>query len=81
MEPTDAPMLKRPPARPRSLAGNHSAVAFIPAGLAQPSAKPSSPRRAANADQVYARLCAMLTNDQATANIAPPAFSPTTSRT
>ena len=52
MEPADAPMLKRPPARPRSLAGNHSAVAFIPAGLALPSAKPSSPRSTANAGQL-----------------------------
>src|SRR5437763_5054531 len=27
IDPTDAPMLKMPPARPRSRAGNHSAVA------------------------------------------------------
>src|SRR5674476_1044812 len=36
MEPTEAPMLYTPPASPRSLAGNHSAVAFMPAGLADP---------------------------------------------
>ena len=42
IEPTDAPMLNTPPARPRSFAGNHSAVAFMPAGLADPSANPSS---------------------------------------
>ena len=41
-------MLKSPPAKPRSRAGNHSAVAFMPAGLAEPSAKPSSPRSPAS---------------------------------
>src|SRR6516165_1356965 len=58
IEPADAPMLKGPPASPRSLAGNHSAVAFIPAGLAQPSANPSNPRRPAKACQVCAGPCA-----------------------
>src|ERR1035437_3693879 len=49
MEPTEAPMLYTPPATPRSLAGNQSAVAFMPAGLAEPSVNPSSPRSQANA--------------------------------
>ena len=61
-------------------AGNHSAVAFIPAGLAQPSAKPSRVRRPARARQLWARPCAMLMSDQAVANSANPIFNPTTSR-
>jgi hypothetical protein len=52
IEPNEAPMLKMPPASPRSLAGNHSAVAFIPARFAetlptQSSILTRSPRQAA----------------------------------
>lgn len=76
-----APMLKMPPAIPRSFAGNHSAVAFIPAGLADPSANPRRPRSQANACQEWANPCAMFTSDHATANMAKPSLRPSTSRT
>src|SRR5690242_21364461 len=72
MEPTDAPMLYTPPARPRSFAGNHSAVAFMPAGLADPSANPRRPRSHANACQLPASACAMFTTDQEIAKMANP---------
>lgn len=81
IEPTDAPMLNTPPASPRSWAGNHSAVAFIPAGFAHPSLKPSNPRSPAKACQLCANPCAIFTTDHATANSAKPTFSPTTSST
>ena len=74
-------MLKTPPASPRSCAGNHSEVAFIPAGLADPSASPSSPRSQKSAVQLPASPCAMLMNDQAMAKIAKPSFRPITSST
>ena len=74
-------MLKTPPASPRSRAGNHSAVAFIPAGLADPSASPSSPRSPAKACQLPARPWAMLMSDQEKAKSAKPSFSPITSST
>ena len=74
-------MLNSPPANPRSLAGNHTEVAFIPAGFADPSARPSSPRRPKSACQLWARPCAMLMNDHAIAKSAKPAFSPSTSST
>ena len=66
---------------PRSAAGNHSDVAFIPAGFADPSANPSSARRPKSVCQLAARPCAMLMNDQAIAKIANPSFSPTLSIT
>ena len=78
IEPTDAPMLKRPPARPRSL--RRETIPPSPSsrpGLAEPSANPSSPRRPTSACQLCARPCAMLMNDQAIAKIANPSFSPT----
>ena len=81
IDPTDAPMLKTPPARPRSRAGNHSDVAFIPAGFADPSAKPSSPRSQNSIVQLCASPCAMLMHDQARPNNANPNFRPTTSST
>src|SRR5579871_6136324 len=81
IEPTEAPMLYTPPASPRSFAGNHSAVAFIPAGLAEPSLSPRSPRSQANAGQLLTRACAILTSDQETANIANPTLRPSTSST
>jgi hypothetical protein len=81
IDPTEAPMLKMPPASPRSFAGNHSDVAFMPAGLADPSASPSSPRNPANACQECARPCAMLMSDQETAKIANPMRRPSTSST
>lgn len=55
---------------PRSLAGNHSDTAFIPAGLAEPSASPSKPRSMASVCQLVAKPCSMQMIDQATANIA-----------
>jgi len=58
------------PASPRSLAGNHSAVAFIPAGFAEPSASPKSPRKTASVCQLCANPCIMLMSDHATANSA-----------
>ena len=81
IEPNDAPMLNTPPARPRSCAGNHSDVAFIPAGFAEPSASPSSPRSQKSAVQLPARPCAMLMSDQATAKMAKPSLRPMTSST
>ena len=81
MEPTEAPMLYTPPARPRSLAGNQSAVAFMPAGLAEPSAKPRSPRSQANACQLPASECAIFTSDHEIAKIANPILRPSTSST
>jgi ACS family hexuronate transporter-like MFS transporter len=57
------------------------AVAFIPAGFAHPSARPSRPRRAASARHPFASPCAMLTTDHAIANSAKPTRSPTTSST
>ena len=81
IEPTDAPMLKKPPASPRSRAGNHSDVAFIPAGLADPSANPSSARRPKSVCQLLASPCAMLMKDHAIAKMANPSFSPTLSMT
>src|SRR5512142_1492755 len=81
IDPTEAPILYKPPASPRSFAGNHSAVAFIPAGLAEPSAKPSRPRSQAKACQLPASECAILTIDHAMANIAKPTFNPSTSIT
>ena len=53
----------------------------MPAGFADPSANPSSARRPKSACQLPARPCAMLTNDQATAKMAKPSFSPTVSIT
>ena len=81
IEPNEAPMLKSPPANPRSRAGNHSAVAFMPAGLAEPSARPSSPRSPASVCQLWASACAMLMTDQAMAKMAKPSRSPSTSST
>ena len=81
IDPNDAPMLKTPPARPRSCAGNHSDVAFIPAGLAEPSASPSRPRSQKSAGQLPASPCAMLMNDHAIAKIAKPSLRPITSST
>jgi transketolase len=66
---------------PRSFAGNHSAVAFMPAGLAEPSLNPRRPRSQANACQEWANPCAMFTSDHATANMAKPSLRPSTSRT
>ncbi len=81
IEPKDAPILKMPPASPRSLAGNHSDTAFMPAGLADPSASPSRPRSAAKPCQLVAMPCAMQMTDQAAAKIAKPYFKPITSST
>ena len=74
-------MLNTPPAMPRSFAGNHSAVAFMPAGFAAPSANPSIPRRPASVCQFHASPCAMEMTDHDSAKIAKPSFSPRTSRT
>ena len=74
-------MLKMPPAKARSFAGNHSAVAFIPAGFADPSARPSRARSPAKACQLCASPCAMLISDQEIAKIANPIFRPRTSST
>jgi hypothetical protein len=74
-------MLKKPPARPRSVAGNHSDVAFMPAGLADPSANPSNARRPNSVCQLAASPCAMLMNDHAIAKTAKPSFSPIVSMT
>src|SRR3954465_10172281 len=68
IDPTEAPMLNTPPASPRSCAGNHSAVAFIPAGFAEPSASPSNPRNQNRVGQLWAAPCAMLITDHASAN-------------
>ncbi len=81
IEPNEAPILNTPPARPRSLAGNHSDTAFIPAGLAEPSAKPSRPRSTARVCQLVAMPCAMQISDQAVAKIAKPYLRPITSST
>jgi hypothetical protein len=56
-------------------------VAFIPAGLADPSANPSSARRPKSIRQLLASPCAMLMKDQAIAKMANPSFSPTLSMT
>src|SRR3982750_4690842 len=69
MEPNEAPMLYTPPASPRSFAGNHSAVAFMPAGFADPSVNPSAPRSQANACQPFASECDMLISDHAIAKM------------
>ena len=56
IDPTDAPILKNPPAKARSLAGNHTDVAFMPAGLAEPSARPSRARNPARREHRRAIL-------------------------
>jgi hypothetical protein len=68
-----------PPAIPRSRAGNQIDTAFMPAGLAEPSAIPSKPRRKASICQLVARPCAMEISDHSVANMAKPNFRPITS--
>ena len=74
-------MLKTPPASPRSLAGNHSAVAFMPAGFGATLREPQQAAEPGERLPVCASPCAMLMSDHAAAKIANPSLSPTTSST
>ncbi|CNT84783.1 Uncharacterised protein [Salmonella enterica subsp. enterica serovar Bovismorbificans] len=77
--PIEVPILNRPPAIPRSFVGNHSALALIPAGIADASVSPIRPRRNARLIQPPASACAMLISDHNKAKIKKPIFSPMTS--
>src|SRR6516162_10577056 len=79
--PSDVPALKKPTATERSLAGNHSEIALIPAGIAAASVNPSNPRKAAREPQPPAKACNTLDKDQAIANNVNPDLMPRKSST
>ena len=81
MEPSDVPALKKPVATERSLAGNQTAIVFMPAGMAEASATPSRPRKKASDSQPVAKPCRQFATDQTTTNSMKPSFRPRKSTT
>src|ERR1700761_5949034 len=79
--PIDEPMLNQPIATERSFAGNHSVVAFTPAGIPAASAAPSAPRDSAIVCQLVPSAVAAHATDHARANTAKPILVPTASST
>ncbi len=74
-------MLNQPIATERSLAGNHSVVAFTPAGMPAASVRPSRPRKKAMLCQPVASAALAQASDQARANTAKPILVPIASST
>jgi hypothetical protein len=69
-------MLNQPIATERSLAGNHSLVAFTPAGMPAASATPSKPRKNARLCQPVDHAAAAQASDHAIAKAAKPILVP-----
>src|SRR5260370_33002163 len=79
--PMDEPMLNQPIATERSLAGNHSLVAFTPAGMPPASAMPSTPRKNARLLQPVDHAPAAQAQYQDVGKRAKHVFDPPVSRT
>ena len=79
--PIEEPMLNQPMAIERSLAGNHSVVAFTPAGMPAASVRPSMPRNSAMLCQPVAMAAQAQATDQASAKTAKPSLVPMASMT
>ncbi len=81
MAPADVPTVMKPTPTERWRAGNHSAIALTPAGIAAASVRPRKPRKAASAIQPPASTWAQLAIDHSMANSAKPVRSPSVSST
>ena len=74
--PSEVPTLKKPTAIDFSLSGNHSATAFMPAGIAAASVSPIRPRAPASETQPVTPPCRQPAIDHNAANSAKPSRKP-----